>query len=32
MEKQGTPEDDFRNFKKIESWAGNTAWPILAAV
>ncbi|MCK5312637.1 MAG: flavodoxin domain-containing protein [Desulfobacteraceae bacterium] len=29
MKKKGIPEGDFRNFKKIEFWAENTAWPLL---
>ncbi len=32
MEKQGIPEGDFRDFHKIEFWAGNTVFPILTAV
>ncbi len=29
MKKKGIPEGDYRDFKKIESWAKNTAWPLL---
>ena len=29
MKKKGIPEGDFRNFDKIETWAKNTAWPIM---
>ena len=32
MEKQGVPEGDFRDFQKIESWAGNTVFKLLTAV
>ncbi len=29
MKKKGIPEGDFRDFDKIETWAINTAWPIM---
>ncbi|MCK5542235.1 MAG: hypothetical protein KAI40_06045 [Desulfobacterales bacterium] len=32
MKKKGVPEGDFRDFNKIESWAENTAWPLLTTV
>ena len=32
MKKKGIPEGDFRDFKKIESWAKNTVLPLLAAI
>ena len=32
MEKQGVPEGDFRDFKKIKSWAKGTVFPILMSV
>ena len=32
MKQKGIPEGDFRDFQKIESWAENTVWPLLATV
>lgn len=32
MKKKGIPEGDFRDFNKIESWAEDTAWPLLTTV
>jgi len=32
MKKRGIPEGDFRDFKKIESWAENIAWPLLEVI
>ncbi len=31
MKKRGIPEGDFRDFDKIETWAKNTAWPIMVS-
>ncbi len=30
MKRKGIPEGDFRDFNKIETWAKNMVWPILA--